>query len=222
MISPKETYLVNLPPNCPDAEPPADRSYVKHLYRQLITQDMLGHVKSIAPTSMTVLVLAPRDCGIEWFLPKPAFKVPQKSKQFEFNISCKQSSSSSHNLTQADEEFNISGIEPLSVVDISASELSGSSVLHIDEGEEEEVVEHASTDSVSTSSCSYFSRHLAGSERHPSTECPQQDRSASNMSNRSAVLLSTDSGFDSVDLDMIWFQSPVVVKGYRNKVNHMD
>ncbi|XP_041351196.1 MAD2L1-binding protein-like [Gigantopelta aegis] len=227
VVSPKETYLVNLPPTCPDAEPPADRSYVKYLYRQLITQDLLGDVKSISPTNMTVFVRAPRDCGLEWFLPKPAFKVPQKSKQFEFNISCTQSSSSSYNLTQADEEFDISGIQPLSPTDLSTSELSGSSVFHTDDDDmaEEPLVlgaaDNGYNNSQNTPSCIYSSKFFACPKRHSSTKCSQQ---MSNSSDLSEIWTSTDSGFhtDPTDMDMIWFQSPVVVKGYKNKLNHMD
>ncbi|XP_053731700.1 MAD2L1-binding protein-like [Synchiropus splendidus] len=53
---------------------------LRKLFRTIFVADFLLDAKPVRLMSTTVLVLAHRDCGVEWFRPKLQFKVPTRVK----------------------------------------------------------------------------------------------------------------------------------------------
>ncbi|XP_046571061.1 MAD2L1-binding protein-like [Haliotis rubra] len=185
VISPRESFLINLPPLSPEADLVSLKSSVKSLFRQLITHDLLGGVKPISPTHISVLLYAPRDSGIQWFVPKPIFKRPVRGRQFEYNMKCRHHNVGSHDLSCDVSEIEISGIEPLD-----------SSVLS----------------DVDMNDCVLKSCLSAS---YPATALYTGDSQMDTCRPSETVVSS------SLEPDMIWFQAPVMVKGYKDKPGMM-
>ena len=68
---------------------------------------------SFAPTNMTVLISAPRTCPLQWFVPKQTLKSPKLGTIISFNFHCSYLVPICHDLTMADGEFELSGLELL-------------------------------------------------------------------------------------------------------------
>ncbi|XP_055957008.1 MAD2L1-binding protein [Patella vulgata] len=189
VVSPKEMYIIQMPPLSPDAENIVFKSCVRSLFRQLITQDLLGNIKGISPTNMTVLLKAPRGCNIEWFTPKHNFKTSSRGQQFMFNCVCEQPVVLTHDLTHDANEFDISGIDCLDSLDIDMSATA--------------------LDDVSLSEL--LSRRI--SFGHHKYQTPVASKTPIDRINHKAT---TPAQTINQDDDHLWFQSPVVVKGYRD------
>ncbi|XP_046364215.2 MAD2L1-binding protein-like isoform X2 [Haliotis rufescens] len=185
VVSPRESFLINLPPLSPEADLVSLRSSVKSLFRQLITHDLLGGVKPISPTNMAVLLYAPRDSGIQWFVPKPTFKRPIRGRQFEYNIKCRHHHVGSHDLSCDVSEVEISGIEPL----------------------DSSVLSDADMNDCVLNNC------LSAS--NPDYALCSGDGQMETCRSSETVVSPTP------ELDTIWFQAPVLVKGYKDKPRNM-
>ncbi|ESP02826.1 hypothetical protein LOTGIDRAFT_111103 [Lottia gigantea] len=90
IVSPKETFVIKLPQLSPDADNLVFKTCVKAMFRQIITQDLLCDMKALTPTNMSVLLHAPRECNMEWFIPNHTFKFPVRGRFFTYNCTCKQ------------------------------------------------------------------------------------------------------------------------------------
>ncbi|XP_033735995.1 MAD2L1-binding protein-like [Pecten maximus] len=209
-VSPKESYLVNLPGINPEAEGLPLKTCVRSLYRQLVSQDIMGSSKQIGPTCLRVLLHAPRDSGVEWFLPKPTFRVPMRGKQYVLNISGKHSPSYSQNITKDEYEIEISGIEPLECSNMS---------IPLEDGIDDTLSFfsnkwlHDSTDSYNNQS-----EDSVLTNGTPSTDVITQ--SVENMQFNDDLGQSADEQlFTSKEEQYMWFQAPLVVKGYKDRTS---
>ncbi|XP_027021708.2 MAD2L1-binding protein [Tachysurus fulvidraco] len=59
---------------------------LRRLFRTLFVADLLSDVKPVRLMGTTVLLLAHRDCGVEWFKPKVDFKVPTRGKRHVISL----------------------------------------------------------------------------------------------------------------------------------------
>ncbi|XP_060072304.1 MAD2L1-binding protein-like [Ylistrum balloti] len=207
-VSPKESYLVNLPDINPEAEGLPLKTCVRSLYRQLVSQDIMGNSKRIGPTSLRVLLHAPRESGVEWFLPKPTFRVPKRGKQIVLNLCGKHSNTYSQNITKDEYEIEISGIEPL--------ECSNTSVC-LEEGSEDHL--------------SFFSNKWAHDSPNSYSSQSQDSLSTMGINSTDTIIQSVvnmqfnDVINESIDDHLItlkeeqyvWFQAPLLVKGYKDR-----
>lgn len=55
-------------------------SCLRQLFRTLFVADLLSDTRPVRLMPTTVLALAHRDCGVEWFRPKLQFRVPTRIK----------------------------------------------------------------------------------------------------------------------------------------------
>ncbi|KAM9804085.1 LOW QUALITY PROTEIN: MAD2L1-binding protein [Neosynchiropus ocellatus] len=65
---------------------------LRKLFRTIFVADFLLDAKPVRLMSTTVLVLAHRDCGLEWFRPKLQFKIPTRIKHKVIALSTKDGS----------------------------------------------------------------------------------------------------------------------------------
>ncbi|KAM9477852.1 MAD2L1-binding protein [Clarias gariepinus] len=82
-ILPTEVYEINMEALVQGG---SDRSLrtslcLRRLFRTLFVADLLSDVKPVRLTGTTVMALAHRDCGVEWFKPKVDFRLPAKVKR---------------------------------------------------------------------------------------------------------------------------------------------
>lgn len=54
---------------------------LRRLFRTLFVADLLSDVKPVRLMGTTIMVLAHRDCGVEWFKPKVDYRVPTRGKR---------------------------------------------------------------------------------------------------------------------------------------------
>ncbi|KAK3588753.1 hypothetical protein CHS0354_024232 [Potamilus streckersoni] len=204
-VSPKEIYMISLPPLNPEANNVPYQSCVKTLFRQLIADDVFACSKEISPTNVTVLLHASRNSGIRWFLPKSTFKVPQRGMQYHLNLTSLNDEpvNNNHNLSIDLEEVEISGIEPLEKAYMATSTEELYESFHL-------VIQKPSSES-STFSHSSFAQMMYAS-RSLSNHC--QD--VSTDIRLSDMVRDEDIPMASIE-DFIWFQSPLVIKGYKDK-----
>ncbi|CAL1533645.1 unnamed protein product, partial [Lymnaea stagnalis] len=89
IFSPKESYLINFPPPCPDADCLPLAACQRTLFKHIIGEDILGMFSSsVSPTNMTLLLSAPRSCPLNWFVPKQSFTSPRTGSVVTFNFKC--------------------------------------------------------------------------------------------------------------------------------------
>jgi hypothetical protein len=123
-VSPKEIFVIQLPPLNPDADNLSSKACVKSMFRQLIMQDPLGDVKQISPTNISLLLFAPRKSHLSWFYPKPTYKLPVRGRQFEFSLQSKYGRGS-HDLSTNFSIVELSGFEPFDSFLGECEEISG-------------------------------------------------------------------------------------------------
>ncbi|XP_021354991.1 MAD2L1-binding protein-like [Mizuhopecten yessoensis] len=209
-VSPKESYLVNLPGINPEAEGLPLKTCVRSLYRQLISQDIVGGSKPIGTTCLRVLLHAPREAGVEWFLPKPAFRVPMRGKQYVMNFCGKHSNSYGHNITRDEYEIEISGIEPL--------ECSNVSVPLEDENEED--LSFLSNKWLHNSTDGYNNQSQDSLTPKDTNSTDTLVESVVNMQFNDVIDESADERVFTLNKEQyMWFQAPLVVKGYRDRTS---
>ena len=115
VMTPKESYVINFPPPCADADHIPFASCKRILFRQIFEQDILGALgKSLPPTNMSVILSAPRSCPVSWFLPKMSLAAPKRGTVTTFNLCCSYTVPVSSELTFNGGDWSIiSGIELL-------------------------------------------------------------------------------------------------------------
>ncbi|MCJ8730964.1 hypothetical protein PDJAM_G00190250 [Pangasius djambal] len=82
-ILPTELYEINMEAL---VQAGSDRSLrtslcLRRLFRTLFVADLLSDIKPVRLMGTTVMALAHRDCGVEWFKPKVDFRVPTRVKR---------------------------------------------------------------------------------------------------------------------------------------------
>ena len=277
-VSPKEIFVIQLPPLNPDADNLPGKACVKSLFRQLIMQDPLGNVKQISPTNISLLLSAPRKSHLSWFYPKPTYKLPLRGRQFEFSLQSKYEQGS-HDLSTNFSVVELSGFEPfdsfleeceevsgISNIDItshsSESSVSTADYVCIDSDHDLEIVNisdvkdnqtskparsvddtYQATSSVNSNSMSECSTDITNNSCCNISESEgkvskgmRKCGSASSILSQTSVL-SKDSQnsvkkrkifmncsgtcteeFSTCESEYIWFQSPLLIKGYRCKI----
>ncbi|XP_026166045.1 MAD2L1-binding protein [Mastacembelus armatus] len=82
LILPNELYEINMETLVLEGGDHCLRvsSCLRQLFRTLFVADLLSDTRPVRLMPTTVLVLAHRDCGVEWFRPKLQFKVPMRVK----------------------------------------------------------------------------------------------------------------------------------------------
>lgn len=197
-VSPKEMYRVTIPPYYPDATPVTEKSSIKTLFRQLITGDFLGSVNPLSTTNTMLLLNAPRHCGLEWFQAKPHYKPPNRGRVYEMNLLCVQPPDASTDLSLIDHHLEISGIQPL---DLSNAELSIS--------ESDLTCRETSSDSDSV---------ITDMASVSFTSAIETNTFSANIGREFA--LAEDEGVHSLsEEDYIWFQAPLLIKGYKDRTS---
>lgn len=80
LILPKELHEINMEALILASGDKSLRvsSCLRQLFRTLFVADLLSDTKPVRLMPTTVLVLAHRDCGVDWFRPKLQFKVPTR------------------------------------------------------------------------------------------------------------------------------------------------
>ena len=237
IVSPKEIYLLQFPPLSPEADNLSSNEAVKTLFRQLVSQDPLRHIKAIPITNMSVLINAPRNSSCSWFLPKDSYKLPNRGNQFHFNLLSTTDAHGSQDLSRDFSIIDLSGFEPLesSVMDSPISEVTfrssstnsdcsaslSAEYVCIDSENDIEILDDSDCDDVTPKNLTIAS---STSDITCNTSLPQMSdiSQASNLSEETRSLLApyqrNHTRMDAVtDSDYIWFQSPTSVKGFRQK-----
>lgn len=82
VILPKELYEINMEALAVAGGDQCLRvsTCLRQLFRTLFVADILSDTRPVRLMPTTVLALAHRDCGAEWFRPKLQFKVPTRVK----------------------------------------------------------------------------------------------------------------------------------------------
>ena len=233
-ISPKESYVVELPPLNPEADNLSSKKSVKTLFQQIIIQDPLCKLKQISPTNVSVLFYGPRQTNLPWFLPKPMYKIPTRCRKFEFQLS-NSAGPGNHDLTQDYALVEISGLEALdvSILDSSADEPQVGSPDY----ENMDVAQHSQEDSrtdmpkkrtMDTGTETGHNWSVSGSDTSyttvPVKKSMKKSDSCSSILSQSSVMqqspsqrsdLSPTDVFSFTEPEHIWYQLPITIKGYR-------
>lgn len=91
---PKELYEINMEALVVASKDQCLRvsSCLRQLFRNLFVADLLSDTRPVRLMPTTVLALAHRNCGVEWFHPKLQFKVPTRVKNQVITLSTDSSS----------------------------------------------------------------------------------------------------------------------------------
>lgn len=91
---PKELYEINMEALVVASVDQCLRvsSCLRHLFHTLFVSDLLSDTRPVRLMATTVLALAHRNCGVEWFRPKLQFKVPTRVKNRVISLSTESSS----------------------------------------------------------------------------------------------------------------------------------
>lgn len=89
VILPKELYEINMEALVVASGDRCLRvsSCLQQLFRTLFVADLLSDARPVRLMPTTVLVLAHRNCGVEWFRPKLQFKVPTRVRNQVITLS---------------------------------------------------------------------------------------------------------------------------------------
>ena len=221
-VSPKEIYVIQFPPLSPEADNLSSKESVKSLFRQLITQDPLGHIKAIPVTNMSVLVNAPRQSLFSWFLPKATYKLPNRGNQFHFNLCSNTGVHGSQDLSRDFSVIDLSGFEPLesSVMDSPMSEVHSSTssdcsgslsaeYVHIDSEHDIEIVDDCESEDVTPKNLTI--------ESMTSDSTVDMSQEGKGLCGNIDISDADEGIYSLTNQEYIWFQSPVVVKGFKQK-----
>jgi hypothetical protein len=218
VVSPKEAYVICMPPLCPEADNLRLTSCVKSMYRQLIGHDVMASEQVLPPTNLVLLLRAPRQCGLTWFRAKQMFKLSSRGRQFHLNLvsvaplprdSVVVDTNVNHHDTTHEEaeDIDISGIERiqgspsgLELDDVSMTKQceSNMSIVNDDSLPHENVEKPQQHDEIRAK---YFNSFLP--ERPVSRDICHTTMDVCTVGEE----------------DYMWFQAPVVVKGYRGKTS---
>lgn len=248
-VSPKEIYLINMPPLNPDAENLSSKFSVKTLFHQLMLVDPLRELKQLSPTNMTVLLEAPRHPGLHWFLPKPTYSLPARGNHVQIHLlsNCGQGR---HDLSKDFSVIELSGFEPFDATfDLSSDLLTPPLDNNSQSSEESVSADYVCTDRNENADGSAFDTNISCSnawktdrdsvhdDSEPSLSITKSCKRMKKSSSASSILSQTsviakgqrssscqeDPEFEEVDTglpsfadpELMWFQSPVTMKGYR-------
>lgn len=89
VILPKELYEINMEALVVASGDRCLRvsSCLRQLFRTLFVADLLSDTRPVRLMPTTVLALAHRNCGVEWFRPKLQFKVPTRVRNQVITLS---------------------------------------------------------------------------------------------------------------------------------------
>lgn len=119
IISPKDSYLVSFPTVYYDGQVLSRQTCINLLFKTLVSNDFLSNAKPIQSGSkLFVFFLAPRDCELNdgcKLVPKLSFKIPVVGVKYIINCQCTSGCVElmTSELSRNEEDFNLSGIEPL-------------------------------------------------------------------------------------------------------------
>ena len=241
-VSPKEVYQIELPPLNPDADNLPVKSCMKSLFRELVLSDPLGNVKQLHPTNAFLQLYAPRDSNLSWFCPKPLYKLATRGNQFYINLISSYDEGNG-DLTKELTSAELSGFELLdtSLLNTSHKDLKTDLATGLESASSESSVssEYVCIDSdydysVNNSQGTENDRCISeeGEGEQSLTKTLSRSMSANsllsqtsvikksqydNVSNSSSIDVSNSIDYDSID-QYIWFQAPVIIKGYRPKL----
>lgn len=82
IILPKELYEVNMEAVLRASGGRSLRvsTCMRHMFRTLFVADVLSDTRPIHLMNTTIMVMAHRDCGVDWFRPKLEYRVPTRVK----------------------------------------------------------------------------------------------------------------------------------------------
>lgn len=241
-LTPTEVYVIQLPPLNPDADNLSGNSCVKSLFRQLFMQDPLRDVKEINPTKMSLHLLAPRDSQLTWFYPKPLYRIPLRGAHFEFNLHSK-CGAGSHNLSKDCSATDLSGFELLDSsndnVSINSFTVSSQGGTVSNSGASSLTAENVCVGSLTDLAMAdeiYAPNYVSNEQNSIEVHHVKKDlhikstKSVNSVLSQTSVLLNkfannserqehqriSVGGETSSAIEYIWFQSPVLIKGYRD------
>ncbi|XP_052104305.1 MAD2L1-binding protein-like [Mytilus californianus] len=246
-VSPKECYLITLPPYHPESNNLSSKFCIRYLMKELIMQDFVGKLKDVRTTNAIVMLNAPADSGIKWFLPKPNFTLPSRGTKFSLNlISNPNSDVFNHDLTHEENEIEISGIEPFDVSGLDASLEEEMMKLFISSDHTEKhghihIEKHghvlASVDKAKRLSRKSFCLNndddTIEEKNKSSANLEDKLRNLSSENNNDISLYSQEDTILQKTIDdskiltdpgapCIWFQAPCMFKGYKDKTSRQS
>lgn len=113
-ISPKEAYRLRFPTKCYEGKVLNWSTCRMALFQKLVSTDVFGTAKLLKPgTKITVLLKASRDSAATTLglITKPTYKISHRGNHFIFNFVCK-GHEINPEISHLDMSLNISGIEP--------------------------------------------------------------------------------------------------------------
>ena len=200
LITPKELLILHFPTAFYEGPMLLLKSCVSSLFKTVVPGDFEGAARTMSSsTKLTVLMEASRhsDFSPHGMLYKPHFAVPARGQCLEVSLHCT-SSVAPADLSRLDEaDVDISGIEPLPMY----TPVGASSLPHSGQR----------------------SSNSRGSSRRGSYGVGDRRRS----SHGSLIVLSHDGLYDTEHMadgeaepvEYVWYQFPVTVKGYVNKMS---
>lgn len=237
--SPKEMYTIHMPPLNPDAENLPGKACLKTLFRQLLAEDPLRDIKQISPSNITIFLLAPRHSGLNWFFPKPNYHIPTRGHKVEFYLFSK-CGQGSHDLSKDFSIIELSGFEPFDTTyDGSLTALAQLGHHSSEESVTADYVCVNSAENLDESSVAVFdfntscnplsdSEHVKTDDVSDSVTLNNFKRlkkssSASSILSQASVMAKSEGTsscheefeFEYLDPEFIWFQSPLIMKGYK-------
>lgn len=200
IVSPKEMYVIDFPcqagMHCREL---SRRQCLRKVFHSLFTDPKLYEIKSMPLTCFTMLMRTTRDCGLEWFTPKIGYNIPPRGTKIILDF--------------VNEE------------DLDACELSPSfpddiKFLPSPESDDRQIAV-SSTDDKEHKSPSGIGRSEYDSSCSTSPEnsegvTVQHFNSFENKENTLQGAHFTDS-ITVQDCDLIWYQAPISIKGFRYK-----
>lgn len=217
-VSPKEVYVIEMPPLNPEAENLPSKACIKTLFRHLLAEDPLRDMKQISSTSISVLLYAPRHSGLHSFFPKPVYNIPERGFHVNFNLnsSC---GHGNHDLSKDFSVIELSGFEPFDTsCDVSVS--SWTPLKQHSSSEESVSADYVCIESVESMdivddcflnqniSCNYTEHHVDSSGDRESTSgaansCKRlkKSSSASSILSQSSVIAKSQLSFGCQKVD---------------------
>ena len=195
--SPKELYLLRFPLGFHDGPSATKSQCISKLFRKIVSSNFLDEKNCAKPGSkLTVLILAPRNCKVccEQFIPKLSYKLPHCTR-YVIELICRAPVASAE-LSHVDSwNCDVSGIEPLES-SVAAMSINDNSIANA-ENTAQFACNVEPTTLFSNASGVHYVTSDNSSQSEQMTEC-----------------YNIDVGRD----DFVWFQMPVCVDGYVDKI----
>ena len=210
IVSPKEIYCLKFPTTFHEGSTLSFKQCSSLLFRKLVSSDFLGDCPHMKPGSkMNILIRAPRNCEIasKKLVPRLVYKEPTRCNRFELNFKCRAPVASAELSRIGDFDCDISGIEPLDLSHIRTPGQALHKLPSLQLGQNvvkpSEVISSPQLDLIDK---------FQGLHSQPGSPI--------DIERNSVTITVSDPNQDGEDMeDFIWYQIPVTLTGYVDKVS---